>query len=43
VNNTGYGPIEEREFTHEEVRQIRDGEKLIMGEILPLIDKYTNK
>ena len=43
VNNTGYGPIEEREFTHEEGRQIRDGEKLMMREILPLIDKYTKK
>ena len=40
---SGYGPIQEKEFSVEDGRKIRDGEKLIMGEILPLIDKYTNK
>ena len=43
VTPSGYGPIEEKEFSHEEGRQIRDGEKLIMKEILPLIDKYPIK
>lgn len=36
---SGYGPIQEKEFSVEYGRKIRDGEKLIMGEILPLIDK----
>lgn len=40
---SGYGPIQEKEFSVEEGRKIRDGEKLIMKEILPLIDKYPIK
>lgn len=42
LTSSGYGPIEEKEFSVDEGRKIRDGEKLIMREILPLIDKYTH-
>lgn len=39
----GYGPLEEKEFSIEEGYKIWNGEKLIMKEILPLIDKYPIK
>ena len=40
---SGYGPLEEKEFSMEEGYKIWKGEKLIMKEILPLIDKYPIK
>tara|TARA_R110000868_G_scaffold216359_2_gene466495 strand:+ start:2350 stop:2811 length:462 start_codon:yes stop_codon:yes gene_type:complete len=40
---SGYGPLEEKEFSIEEGYKIWKGEKLIMKEILPLIDKYPIK
>jgi hypothetical protein len=40
---TGWGPLLEKGFSAEEGRKIRDGEKLIMGEILPLINNYTTE
>ena len=43
LTSSGYGPLEEKEFSVEDGRKIRDGEKLIMKEILPLIDKYPIK
>jgi len=39
----GYGPLEEKEFSIEEGYKIWNGEKLIMKEILALIDKYPIK
>lgn len=39
----GYGPLEEKEFSIEEGYKIWNGEKLIMKEILELIDKYPIK
>ena len=38
-----HGPLEEKEFSMEEGYKIWKGEKLIMKEILPLIDKYPIK
>ena len=40
---SGYGPLEEKEFSIEEGYKIWNGEKLIMKEILALIDKYPIK
>jgi len=40
---SGYGPLEEKEFSIEKGYKIWKGEKLIMKEILPLIDKYPIK
>lgn len=40
---SGYGPLEEKEFSIEKGYKIWKGEILIMKEILPLIDKYPIK
>lgn len=40
---SGYGPLEENYFSLDDGQKIWDGEKLIMKEILPLIDKYPIK